>query len=91
MNKKELIRAVSVKTGFSQKDITEVVETILNVIVDEVKNGKEVSITGFGKFIANTRNARNGVNPKTGETIAIKESRVPKFRAGSAFKAAVAI
>ena len=91
MNKKDVIKAVSVKTGFSQKDVTEVVEDMLDIITATLVDGKDVSISGFGKFTVSERDARKGVNPRTLESIDIPASRVPKFKAGSALKEAVAI
>ena len=61
MNKKDVIKAVSVKTGFSQKDVTEVVEDMLDIITATLVDGKDVSISGFGKFTVSERNARKGV------------------------------
>lgn len=89
MNKKELIKAVATKTGFSQKDITEVVDVILGTITDTLSDGNEVNITGFGKFLVQERAAREGVNPRTGETLHIEASKAPKFKAGKALKDAV--
>ncbi len=89
MNKKELIKAVATKTGFSQKDITEVVDVILGTITDTLVDGNEVNIAGFGKFLVQERAAREGVNPRTGEALHIEASKTPKFKAGKALKDAV--
>ena len=89
MNKKELIKAVATKTGFSQKDITEVVDVILGTITDTLADGNEVNIAGFGKFLVQERAAREGVNPRTGEALHIEASKAPKFKAGKALKDAV--
>jgi DNA-binding protein HU-beta len=89
MNKKELIKAVATKTGFSQKDITEVVDVILGTISDTLVDGNEVNIAGFGKFLVQERAAREGVKPRTGEALHIEASKTPKFKAGKALKDAV--
>lgn len=89
MNKKELIKAVATKTGFSQKDIAEVVDVILGTITDALVDGNEVNIAGFGKFLVQERAAREGVNPRTGEALHIEASKAPKFKAGKALKDAV--
>jgi len=89
MNKKELIKAVATKTGFSQKDIAEVVDVILGTITDTLVDGNEVNIAGFGKFLVHERAAREGVNPRTGEALHIEASKAPKFKAGKALKDAV--
>ena len=89
MNKKELIKAVATKTGFSQKDVTEVVDVILGTITDTLVDGNEVNIAGFGKFLVQERAAREGVNPRTGEALHIEASKAPKFKAGKALKDAI--
>jgi DNA-binding protein HU-beta len=62
----------------------------LDVVFDEISKAlsekKEVTVPGFGKFVAADRKARTGVNPKTGEKINIPATTVPKFKAGKALK-----
>ena len=90
MNKASLIEKVQEKSGDLTKTQAEgIVETIFDCIVSEVKRGETVSIAGFGIFEAKKRAARMGRNPKTGESIQIKASTSPKFRAAKAFKDAV--
>ncbi len=68
-------------------------EEVINFIIDEITKslikGEEVVLTGFGKFVVNKKPAREGRNPKTGETVHIAAKTVPKFRAGKALKDAV--
>jgi DNA-binding protein HU-beta len=66
------------------------VDGLLSTIVETVKAGESVSLTGFGVFEARARAARVGRNPRTGETVKIKRTSVPKFKAGTAFKVVVA-
>lgn len=66
-----------------------VVDAVFDTIVKTMSRGEEVAITGFGTFRVAKRAARQGRNPKTGETIQIKASTKPKFRAGKALKEAV--
>ncbi len=54
-----------------------------------LKKGQKVTLVGFGTFSVAKRKARQGRNPRTGETITIKATRVPKFAAGKAFKSTV--
>ena len=54
-----------------------------------LRKGEDVTLVGFGTFYAGTRAARTGRNPKTGEAVAIKAARLPKFRAGKALKDAI--
>jgi DNA-binding protein HU-beta len=90
MNKSELTEKVAAQTNSSKAEAGEYVDTVLSVIEEELKSGGEVNITGFGKFTVQERNAREGVNPQTGEKMQIKASKVPKFTAGNALKKSVA-
>ena len=65
------------------------VEAVFDTIVKTLSRGEEVAITGFGTFRVVKRAARMGRNPKTGESIQIKASTKPKFRAGKVLKEAV--
>jgi len=90
LTKQELIDIVSEKAGHTKKDTATVVDVILETIVDSLKRGEKVAIVGFGTFEAKTRKAREGRNPATGETIQISARVVPSFKAGRAFKDALA-
>ncbi|MBM4197813.1 MAG: HU family DNA-binding protein [Gammaproteobacteria bacterium] len=89
MNKADVIDAVSADSGLSKTDATRAVESFIAVITSALKEGRQVSLVGFGNFIVKNRAARTGRNPRTGEAIAIGPSRVPGFRAGKALKDAV--
>jgi len=89
MNKGDLIDAVCTETGLSKADATRAVESVFSVITGVLKQGEQISLVGFGTFTVKTRAARTGRNPRTGETIEIRASRVPGFRAGKALKDAV--
>ncbi len=86
MNKNELVKVISDRVGYTQKDCGDVVNELFNVIVETLKAGDEVVITGFGKFEVKARPAKMGTNPKTGEKIKIAASKAPVFKAGKAFK-----
>lgn len=64
-------------------------DAVLSVIEDELRSEGEVNIIGFGKFSVQERQAREGVNPQTGQKMQIKASRTPKFSAGNALKKSV--
>jgi len=81
MNKGELIEAVAAAADLTKADATKAVEAFVNSVTRALKNGEQVSIVGFGSFSVKSRAARQGRNPKTGETIDIKASRVPGFSA----------
>lgn len=89
MNKGELIDAVANSAGLSKADSTKAVDGVLDAISRTLGGGGSVSLVGFGTFSVNARAARAGRNPRTGETIHIPASNVPKFKAGKALKVAV--
>jgi DNA-binding protein HU-beta len=89
MNKVELIAKVAKETKLTNRDATEVIEATMENIMKALQEGDEVRLVGFGTFSVTRRKASEGRNPRTGETIAIPETRNPKFRAGRNFKKAV--
>lgn len=89
MNKSQLIEQVAARTDSSKSEASQAVEAVLQTIEDGLSRGGEISITGFGKFHVAERGARQGRNPRTGETIEIAPARVPRFSAGAGLKQAV--
>ncbi len=89
MNKTELINAVAAKAGISKKDAEKAVAAVFGSIEDALVAGDKVQLIGFGTFEVKERAARQGHNPKTGETIEIAAAKVPSFKAGAALKTAV--
>jgi DNA-binding protein HU-beta len=89
INKDELARAVAGRSGLQNSQAKAAVEATLEEIAKQIAAGNEVRLTGFGKFSAAQREARQGRNPQTGETIQIAAKRVPKFSAGAELKKAV--
>ena len=65
------------------------VDAVFEGITSSLKGGDSVTLVGFGTFSVSDRAARSGRNPRTGETIQIKASKMPKFKAGKALKDAV--
>lgn len=86
MKKTELIEAIKENTGLSKKDAEKALATTLDTIIKAVAEGDKVQLTGFGTFEQRQRNARTGVDPRTGNSIDIPASKVPAFKAGKAFK-----
>ncbi len=82
MNKTDLINALSEETTFSKKDVSRVLDALTRIVERALKQGKKVSITGFGSFLISERPARQGINPATKEKINIPKVTVPKFKAG---------
>jgi len=89
MNKSELIDAVADAADMTKADATKAIDAFVNVVGDTLKEGDQITLVGFGTFLVRHREARSGRNPRTGETIQIKASNVPSFKAGKALKDAV--
>ena len=89
MNKAELIEAVAEAADLNKATATRAVDAMLTGIADALKKGEQVALVGFGTFEVRERAARAGRNPQTGETINIKASKAPAFKAGKALKDAV--
>ena len=86
MNKTELIAAVAEKAEISKKDAEKAIKAFTDAVAEELVKGGKVQLVGFGTFEAGERAAREGRNPKSGETMTIPASRTPKFKAGKALK-----
>ena len=89
MNKAELIDAVAEGADISKAAATRAVDTFVDSVTNTLKNGDQVTLVGFGTFSVRPRAARQGRNPRTGETINIPASNNPAFKAGKALKDAV--
>ena len=89
MNKTELIAAVAGSANVTKKEAEAVLKAFTDVVTEELKNGGKVQLVGFGTFEIGERAAREGRNPKTGETMTIAASKAPKFKAGKALKDAI--
>lgn len=89
MNKSELIKQIAEKTDLTQKDVELVINEFVVTTIKTLKDGDEVAIAGFGKFLARQRAARTSKNPRTQEPIHVPASIAPAFKAGKAFKEAL--
>ncbi|MFH0833917.1 MAG: HU family DNA-binding protein [Patescibacteria group bacterium] len=90
MNRQELIDALAEKLGLSKRLVTEVLEGLIATITTELKQGKNVTVTGFGTFRVSKRAARSGVSPRNpNQRIEIPALKVPAFRAGKTLKDAI--
>jgi DNA-binding protein HU-beta len=90
MNKGELIDAIASQTELPKTEITQVVTATVEAIMKAVSDGQKVTLVGFGSFESRARKAREGRNPKTGDTMTIPATTVPAFSAGKLFKQKVA-
>ena len=88
MTRQELVDAISLKTGISKETVSLVMNETNEVIIETLKKGEPIKISGFGTFYTKTRKGRIGKNVKTGETIEIPEKTISKFRAGKQLKEA---
>jgi len=89
MNKAELIDAVADSADISKAAAGRAVDGAISAITNALKKGDTVTLVGFGTFAVRKRQARTGRNPRTGEEISIKASKVPGFKAGKALKDAI--
>jgi len=89
MKKQDFIKEVAAAAGLSQDAVSRVLASMIEITTNELKAGREVNITGFGAFKISKRAARNGVNPRTKESIKIPAMNSPVFRAGKTLKEAV--
>lgn len=89
MNKSELITVVAEKSGMTKKDSEKAVNAVFEGIREALAQGDKVQLIGFGTFDLRKRNAREGRNPATGDTIQIPEATVPVFKAGKALRESV--
>ena len=90
MNKAELIEVAAKEAAISKAAANKALDAMVAAVVKTVSKGDTVTLVGFGTFKSAKRAARTGKNPKTGATIKIAATTVPKFSAGAAFKTAVA-
>ena len=89
MNKTQLIDVVATKTGMKKAQAEAAVNAVNEAIVEALVAGDKVQLIGFGTYEVKERAAREGRNPKTGETITIAASKAPAFSAGKALKDAI--
>lgn len=89
MKKVELVEAVAEAAGLTKVDATKAIDATFAAITDALVNGDKVPLVGFGTFGVSKRAAREGRNPRTGETVKIAARNAVTFKAGSALKDAV--
>lgn len=89
MNKQALVGKVQEVLGGTKAEAERAVDVVFDSIISSLKKGDEVSVAGFGIFVAKMRKARDARNPRTGETIKVPAMKVPKFKPAKALKEAV--
>ncbi len=85
-NKKVLIDVIVEETGMTKKAAGDTLDLVFNTIANALKDGHKVDISGFGKFEVKHRPERKGINPATKESITIKASNAPAFKASKTLK-----
>ena len=86
MTKADIISEVFDKVGLPKQDAEELVEMILDMVKQTLKDGETVKLSGFGNFVVRKKNSRKGRNPKTGQEIEITPRKVVSFRPSMIFK-----
>ena len=89
MNRVELVAAMADKAGLAKKDAEKALKAFTDVVAEEFKKGEKIQLVGFGTFEVSERAAREGRNPRSGETMTIAACKAPKFKAGKALKDAI--
>ena len=89
MNKAELVAALAAKTGETKKGAEAFVNAFVETVAETLVKGDKVPLVGFGTFAVSKRAAREGRNPRTGETVKIAARNAVTFKAGTALKVAV--
>lgn len=89
IKKTQLIQMLADKTGASKKDAATALEALVETMTTLLRKGEKINITGLGIFKVADRKAREGRNPRTGETIQIKASKKLRFTASKVLKEAV--
>jgi DNA-binding protein HU-beta len=89
MNKNDLVNSIADACDITKADAGRAVDAFTEVVKKALKKGDTVALVGFGTFSVRKRAARTGRNPRTNETIKIKASKVPAFKAGKALKDAL--
>lgn len=90
MTRSDLVEALANRfPQLTQKDAESAVKAILDAMSQALVRGHRIEIRGFGSFTINRRPPRMGRNPRSGESVAIPEKRVPHFKPGKALREAV--
>jgi DNA-binding protein HU-beta len=89
VNKNELVEQIAQRSGLSKNQAGEALSATIAAIEEGLATGQDIAITGFGKFSVAHRDARQGINPATGERMWIAATKAPRFSAGATLKDAV--
>ena len=84
--KVELAKTISQKTGITQKQASQFINSFVETVEEKLVEGEKVQLVGFGTFMTRKREKREGRKPGTGEIIEIPASIAPVFKAGKGLK-----
>jgi len=86
MTKLDIVQNVTDKLGLSKRDSARIVESVFEIMKEQLSKGETVKISGFGNFVVRSKNARRGRNPQTGSEIEISARRVLTFKSSPIFR-----
>lgn len=86
MNKSQLIKSVAEKSDLSQKQVSEALGLIEATLIESLKAGEKVQLSGFGTFEVRERAERKGRNPKTGEVVSVPACKYLAFVSAKSVK-----
>lgn len=89
MSKQDLVNFIAEETGLTKADATRALDATMKGITKGLKKEKKVTLTGFATFTAKHKDAKNGRNPRTGETVKIPARTAVVIKAGSKLKEAL--
>jgi len=89
MTKAGLVTILARTAGGSKSSAERAMRAFLAAVAESLRQGKPVTISGFGTFVVSRRAARNGRNPRTGKATTIPPARVPRFRPSRTLKTSV--
>ncbi|MCJ7499658.1 integration host factor subunit alpha [bacterium] len=86
MTKADIVEVVHNRTGFSKKESSEAVESILDILKEVLEEGEKIKLSGFGNFVIRNKEVRKGRNPKTGQEMEITARSVLTFKPSQKLK-----
>jgi integration host factor subunit alpha len=89
MTKVDIVENIYEKVGFSKKEVAKIVETIFDIIKENLQKEDKIKISGFGNFVIRKKRSRRGRNPQTGDDIEISSRRILTFKPSQVLRAAL--
>jgi integration host factor subunit alpha len=86
LKKIDIVDQIHEEIGLAKNECAAVVDSLFEIIKDEMSQGRNVKITGFGKWAVTNKHARKGRNPQTGEDLKIAARRVVSFKASNVLR-----